>query len=95
MEFGWNGPHLSLNEKSGLLSNSTRHRDFHLTDPSVEFEHETTKVVEIGQNDALESHQAAGTADISGTRKITADDVLNFVGFGPFQVIALFPRISK
>ena len=81
-----------VDEKSGLLSYGTLQKDNQLSDPSAEYEHKTgvpgsgPTAVQDHHNIINENHQGVGY----GTRKITADDVLNFVGFGPFQVMALF-----
>ena len=79
----------NANEKTGLLSNRTQQKDVQLSDASVEFaiEHRTG----APESGLIDAHDYEKQQDIiHKTRKITADDVLNFVGLGPFQVIALF-----
>jgi Na+/melibiose symporter-like transporter len=73
-----------MNEKTGLLSSETRQHQ--LSDPSVDLENETG----VPDGSSLDHASTAAEKQQNTTRKITADDVLNFVGFGPFQVIAVF-----
>lgn len=68
-----------VNEKSTLLAKS----DYQLSEHSGEFENETAVLgLTAADDDEVHTH--------INIRKITADDVLNFVGFGPFQVVAFF-----
>jgi MFS family permease len=73
-----------VNEKTGLISSKTRQHQ--LSDPSVDLENETG----VPDGSSLDHASTAAEKQQNTTRKITADDVLNFVGFGPFQVIAVF-----
>lgn len=80
---------MDVDEKSGLLVNSTAPRDLYLSNKSVEVEAEATTEPELVGGGTGESQSIQGHVHHHSVRKITADDVLNFVGFGPFQVVAL------
>ena len=73
-----------VDEKSLLLSYSTP-KAYRRSDVNAEFHSGATAPEKTDTN--AEEHCRVGV--VTKTRKITADDVLNFVGFGPFQVIAL------
>ena len=76
-----------------LLSNSTRQqKDLRQAGPGVVFGENETGVNTVpgsSQDHDIVADKQEDTPT-NPARKMTADDVLNFVGFGPFQVIALF-----
>ena len=72
-----------VDEKSVLLANEGVQTSVRLPNPT--FDYYQTKPTVAGLTDAEDEDGGQAVR----ARKITADDVLNFVGFGPFQVIAL------
>lgn len=89
---------VDVDEKSSLLVNSTVTRDLYLSEKSVELEAEAATVPELTgggascngkDSESLLNQGNDGVVHCHTARKITADDMLNFVGFGPFQVVAL------
>ena len=77
----------AVSEKTGLLSVNSTHQSFHKSDASSEPFHDGATAPPVLT--VLADEEEAHDHKVGVVRRITADDVLNFVGFGPFQVVAL------